>query len=171
VPSDYARDGGAAWSDVRGYGWVRQDSISGPSDTHVPLDLQANTTDRDPLDVDSLTQRFDTTIFMQYPSNGSNPRLVKTPGAFEIRVPCGTYDVTVKAGDSGYSSFKRKPGDTSIHRVNVEGVNAIAGFVPTDQAKFATATKTVTVCDGRLTIDATGGTNTKLAYIDVVRVG
>jgi hypothetical protein len=29
----------------------------------------------------------------------------------------------------------------------------------------------VTVCDGRITIDAIGGINTKLNYVDVARVG
>jgi hypothetical protein len=127
-------------------------------------------TDRDPLDVDGYAQKQDTVMFMQYPTNGSNPRLSKTPGAFEVAVPCGTYSVTVSVGDSAWSSLKRKPGDVSINRINVEGVNAIAGFVPTDANKFATATKTVTVCDGRLTIDAIGGTNTRLNYIDVTRL-
>ena len=55
----------------------------------------------------------------------------------------------------------------SYHRINVEGVNAIEWFAPTDQTKFATATRTVNVCDGRLTIDAKSGINTKLNYVDV----
>jgi hypothetical protein len=168
TPSDYAEDIGLAYDDARGYGWVRQDSLSSPS--HTPLALTGNVTDRDPLDVDGYAQKQDTVMFMQYPTNGSNPRLSKTPGAFEVAVPCGTYSVTVSVGDSAWSSLKRKPGDVSINRINVEGVNAIAGFVPTDANKFATATKTVTVCDGRLTIDAIGGTNTRLNYIDVTRL-
>jgi hypothetical protein len=106
---------------------------------------------------------------MQYPTNGSNPRLVKTPGAFEVRVPCGSYGVSVSVGDSSWSSLKKKPGDVSIHRINVEGVNLIAGFVPTETNKFTVATTTVAVCDGRLTIDAIGGTNTKLNFIGVTR--
>jgi hypothetical protein len=107
---------------------------------------------------------------MQYPTNGSNPRLVKTPGAFEVRVPCGSYAVSVGVGDSAWSSLKQKPGDVSVNRINIEGVNAIAGFVPTESNKFTVASKTVTVCDGRLTIDAVGGTNTKLNFIGVTRI-
>jgi hypothetical protein len=167
TPTNYARDSGAAWTDARGYGWVRQDSLS--SAVHVPLNLSANTVDRDPFDVDAFAQTSDTVIFMQYPTNGSNPRLVKTPGAFEVEVPCGSYGVSVGVGDSAWSSLKKKPGDVSVNRINVEGVNLIAGFVPTESNKFTVATTIVDVCDGRLTIDATGGTNTKLNFIGVTR--
>jgi hypothetical protein len=55
----------------------------------------------------------------------------------------------------------------SVNRINIEGQNAIAGFKPTSTVKFASATKVVTVADGRLTIDASGGTNTKLNYVDI----
>ena len=164
----YSPDTGAAYTDARGYGWVRQDSL--PNPTHTPLDLSANTADRDPYDSDTHIRRLDTTIFMQYPTAGSNPRLVKTPGAFEIAVPCGVYAVTASVGDSAWSSLKRKPGDVSTHRVNAEGQTLIAGFTPTDSNKFSSATRTVSVCDGRLTIDAIGGTNTKLNYVDIERV-
>jgi hypothetical protein len=165
--NSYAADTGAAYSDTRGYGWVRQDSLSNA--THTPLDLSANATDRDPLDKDTYSQAQDTTLFMQYPSNGSNPRLVKTPGAFEIAVPCGIYEVTVSVGDSAWDSLKRKPGDVSLHTINIENENAISNWSPTDKAKFKTATRTVNVCDGKLTIDAKGGVNTKLNYVDVRR--
>ena len=163
----YAADTGAAYTDTRGYGWVREDSLSNP--THTPLNLSPNTTDRDPLDDDPFSQAQDTTLFMQYPTTGSNPRLVKTRGAFEIAVPCGFYAVTVSVGDSAWSSFKRKPGDVSSHRINVENENAIDWFSPTT-SPFKTATRTVHVCDGRLTIDAMSGINTKLNYVDVRRV-
>ena len=163
----YAADTGAAYTDARGYGWVRQDSLSNP--THTPLNLSANATDRDPLDDDPFSQEQDTTIFMQYPTTGSNPRLVDTPGAFEIAVPCGTYSVKVSVGDSACSSLKKKPGDISNHRILVENEVAIQSFLPESGNKFETATKTVNVCDGRLTVDARGGTNTKLNYVDVRR--
>ena len=48
VPSGYSVDSGAAYSDTRGYGWVRQDSLAG---SHVPLDLSPNTRERN-LDPD-----------------------------------------------------------------------------------------------------------------------
>jgi hypothetical protein len=165
----YGKDTGAAWSDTRGYGWVRQDSLS--ANTHVPLDLTPNAWDRDHNDADSYSQKQDTLLFMQYPANGFIQTAVRTPGAWEMSLPCGTYDVTVSVGDSRYRPTSTDPGDSSVNRINVEGVNAISGFVPTSANRFQTATKTVRVCDGRLTIDAIGGTNTKLNYVDVSFVG
>ena len=55
----------------------------------------------------------------------------------------------------------------STHRITIEGNVAIGGFVPTSTTRFAQATRTVSVGDGRLTIDAIGGTNTKIDYVDV----
>jgi hypothetical protein len=166
--STFAKDVGSGFSATRGYGWVRQDSLS--SITHVPLDMTANTVDRDPYDIDQFSQQQDTAIFMQYPSNGSNPRINKTPGAFEIALPCATYQVTVSVGDSAWDSLKKKPGEVSVHRINLEGQSVISGFTPTESNKFTTATQDINVCDGRLTIDATGGTNTKLNYVTIVRL-
>ena len=42
--------------------------------------------------------------------------------------------------------------------------------VPTSANRFQSATRTVRVCDGRLTIDAIGGTNTKINYVEVAPV-
>ena len=107
---------------------------------------------------------------MQYPTTGSNPRISKTPGAFEIAVPCDTYAVTVSVGDSAWSSLKKKPGEVSIASHQRRGRERDRGRSCRPTAnKFASATSTVTVCDGRLTIDAIGGTNTKLNYIEIVR--
>ena len=74
-------------------------------------------------------------------------------------MPNGTYTVTVGVGDSGFTD--------STHRVVVEGVTAIPGFQPTTANPFTNATVTVPVSDGRLTVETTGGTNTKLTYLDV----
>jgi hypothetical protein len=169
VPALYTKDAGLPYSDTRGYGWVRQDSLS--SADHLPLDLTKNTRDRDLPDTDQYDQRFDTLVFMQYPQSGLNTTAVRTPGAFEMAVPCGQYYVSVTVGDSAYSSSQTDPGYFSTHRINIEGQNAIAGFNPTNSTKFQTATRTVSVCDGRLTIDALGGSNTKLNYVDVVPTG
>jgi hypothetical protein len=163
--SGYGNDTGAAYSDDRGYGWVRQDSLT--ANTHVPLNLTPNTRDRDLSDTDSFAQKLDTLLFMQYPANGSIQSAVRTPGAWEMALPCGTYDVTVSVGDSRYRPSSTDPGESSVHRINVEGVNAISGFTPTDANRFRSATTTVRVCDGRLTLDAIGGTNTKINYVEV----
>jgi hypothetical protein len=164
---DYEKDFGAPYSDARGYGWVRQDSLSQAS--HVPIDMSPNAKDRDPADTDQYAQRHDTFIFMQYPSSGAATNMVKTPAAWEMAVPCGTYDVTVSVGDSHYSSSNTQAWNVSTHRINVEGANAIAGFQPTDANKFSIVTKTTHVCDGKLTVDAIGGTNTKINYVEVRR--
>jgi autotransporter family porin len=96
---------------------------------------------------------------MQYPAWVTNPAAVRAPAAWELSVPNGSYVVTVSVGDEWSSD--------STHRIRVEGQVAIAGFVPTSTTHFAEATRTVSVSDGRLTIDAIGGTNTKIDYVEV----
>ncbi|WIM98689.1 Ig-like domain-containing protein [Actinoplanes oblitus] len=153
VPDGYTADSGAAYDGARG--WVRQDSLGA---THVPLDLTRNTRDRARSGVDP---RLNTLIHLQYGDvTGTNG--VPTAGAWEYAVPAGTYQVTVSAGD--------QPAYDSSHTVRVEGVTAISGFVSTAAAEYRQATVTVPVSDGRLTVDATGGTNTKLNYVEIGRV-
>jgi hypothetical protein len=164
----YANDTGGAYSDTRGYGWVRQDSLL--ANTHVPLDLTPNARDRDHDNTDAYPQKLDTLLFMQYPANGFIQTAVRTPGAWEMALPCGSYDVTVSVGDSRYRPTSTDPGDSSVNTINIEGVNAIAGFTPTSANRFQSATRNVRVCDGRLTIDAIGGTNTKINYVEVAPV-
>jgi YD repeat-containing protein len=148
VPSGYASDTGAAYTAARGFGWFREDSLTG---VHTALDMTPNTFDRNLVS----DQRLDTLIFMQ----AKTGQFQKTAGAWEIAVPNGSYTVTVSVGDASLID--------STHRINIENQNAIAGFKPTSTTKFTSATKTVTVADGRLTIDAKGGTNTKLNYVDL----
>jgi Bacterial Ig-like domain len=153
VPSGYTADTGAAFDGAQG--WVRQDSLAG---THVPLDLTRNTRDRARTGVDA---RLGTLIHLQY-GDVTGTSGVTTAGAWEYAVPAGTYQVTVSAGD--------QPAYDSTHTVRVEGVTAISGFVSTAAAEFRQATVTVPVRDGRLTVDAVGGVNTKLNYVEVSRV-
>ena len=88
----------------------------------------------------------------------------KPAGAWEMAVPNGIYNVTVGVGDGQYIN--------STHRINVEGEVAIAGFTPPPDASLAVksaarweaVTITVDVLETRLTIDATGGTNTKITH-------
>ena len=60
-------------------------------------------------------------------------------------------------------------GETSCtwQQVNVEGVTALTHQESPPDAIFAQTAKTVPVTDGRLTIDAIGGDNTKLGYVAV----
>jgi len=159
VPSGYQVDSGGAWSDVAGFGWVRQDSLGSAS--HVPLDISPNTRDRN---VES-DQRLDTLVHMQYPLGGTAVGAVTTPAAWEVAVPSGSYTVTVAVGDPVAGT------DPENYVIHVEGQTAIAGYVPSgvngSATRHATATVTVPVSDGRLTVDAIGGTNTKLDYVDI----
>ncbi|WP_203819118.1 Ig-like domain-containing protein [Paractinoplanes ferrugineus] len=150
VPSGYVADTGAAFTDARGWGWVRQG-------TSTPLDLTRNTRDRARTGVDA---RLNTLIHLQYGDVGGTNGVL-TPGAWEYAVADGTYQVTVSAGDQA-------PYD-SRNTVDVEGIRAIDGFVSTAAAEFRQATTTVTVTDGRLTV-AAAGTNTKLNYVEISRV-
>ncbi|WP_229068870.1 Ig-like domain-containing protein [Actinoplanes sp. DH11] len=151
VPAGHTADTGAAFSTTRGSGWVRQDD-------RTPLDLTANARDRARA---GIAARLNTVIHLQYGDTGGTNG-VATPAAWEYVLPAGRYQVTVSAGD--------QPAYDSSHTVRVEGTPAISGFVPTAAAEFRQATVTVGVTDGRLTVDAAGGTNTKLNYVEIARV-
>jgi hypothetical protein len=153
VPAGYVKDSGLGFDATRGFGWVTEASLSSAS--HTPLDVSPNARDRDAVS----DQRLDTFIHMQYPSSVSSSTAVKTPAAWELAVPNGSYSVTVSVGDASAVD--------STHRIRIEGLVAIAGFVPTSSNRFGQATVTVSVGDGRLTVDAIGGTNTKINYVDV----
>jgi hypothetical protein len=149
VPAGYVADAGAAWNGTSG--WIRPD-------TRAPLDLTRNTRDRARTGIDA---RLNTLIHMQYGDVGGTNG-VATAGAWEYALPSGTYRVTVSAGD--------QPPYDSSNTLRVEGVTAISGFVPTAAAEFRQATVTVAVTDGRLTVDAVGGRNTKLNYVEIAAV-
>ncbi len=148
----YVRDSGGAFTAARGYGWV-------DLATRAPLELTGNGRNRNPA-AGQTDARLATFLHAQLPAGSAG---VSTPGAWEATVPPGLYTVTVAVGDAGTAV-------DSTHWVSVEDQNAIAAFVPTSGTKFATATRTVRVTDGRLTISPAGGSNTKLAYADVVAV-
>ena len=150
VPAGFIADTGAAYTTTRGSGWVTQASAGTP--VASPLDLTPNTRDRA---TGSFSAQLNTFVHMQYNAAGTgNP----TAGAWEYALPSGTYTVTVAVGDAA-NNFD------SSHSVNIEGRVAVSSFVPTASRHFFTSTLRVPVTDGRLTIDAVGGTNTKLAYL------
>ena len=107
-----------------------------------------------------------TLLHMQANDIAGNFDGTKAEGYWEAKVGNGIYDVTVSAGDAGVYTFPEK------HSLNVEGTQAIKDFIPTGAAgalsRFKTATVRVTVSDGNLTIDADGGTNTKLNAVKIV---
>jgi glucose/arabinose dehydrogenase len=86
-------------------------------------------------------------------------------GYWELKLLNGVYKVSVAVGDGAVGKAKE------IDFINVEGVKAISNFIPFGKlrspGRFKTATVTVTVTDGFLTIDAEGGTNTKICYVEV----
>lgn len=151
---DYEQDLGKAYNPNRGYGWVTQASLNDPSP--VPVDLSLNTRDRN---ADS-NPVLDTFIHLQYPEAlNSNSGANSTPSAWEYNLANGIYKVTVSVGDPSFTD--------SRHVINLEGQNAIADFAPTADQKFASNTTFVQVTDGKLTLDANGGENTKLNFVEI----
>ncbi|MGO4692097.1 PA14 domain-containing protein [Glaciibacter sp. 2TAF33] len=139
------------------YGWRDVDGHD--------LSLVTNGRERGRAGVD---KRLDSIVHMQYgdANGGTGTAGIKTEGVWELAVPDGLYTVTVGVGD--------EPGAEnaydSTHVINVEGSVGIESFIGRAAAEFTTVTTTVGVWDGRLTIDARGGTNTKIGYVDVVAI-
>ncbi|MEX0275755.1 MAG: malectin domain-containing carbohydrate-binding protein [Flavobacteriaceae bacterium] len=160
-PAGYLRDSGEGFAD-RGngfsYGWLTTDG-------QTPLDLTSNTRNREVPGVDILQNTLN---HMQYgDTGGSNSNT--TEGIWEIAVPNGVYDVSVGVGDPDVD------GTNTMYTINVEGTNIINNFQPTGAAgaatRFTSGSTTVSVLDGRLTIDAFGGFNTKINSLEIVQVG
>jgi len=81
---------------------------------------------------------------------------------WEIEVDNGMYEVTVSVGDEPGGSS----GYDSAHQVRFEGETVFdTPFVGTASNEFTQETIEVEVTDGRLTMDATGGVNTKVNYV------
>ena len=98
---------------------------------------------------------------MQAPAGSGNT----TPGRWVTTLPNGTYDVTVVVGDpSAVNSRHRIVAQTGTTSEKV----VVDGFVPTASTPWRKSTVRVAVTAGKLTLDATGGTNTKLDFVDVV---
>ncbi|GAA1844567.1 malectin domain-containing carbohydrate-binding protein [Microlunatus capsulatus] len=170
VPAGHTKDTGAAYSTATKRGWVRQDSLA--SATHTPLDLTPNTRTRErPAPVTDLQNRL---IHMTYGDVvGPTAPNVLTAGAWEYGVPNGRYAVTVSVGDQAGATTAScaAPCYDSRHTVRAEGVVVHDRFQATAAAEYATATATVDVLDGKLTLDAVGGTNTKMNWVRVVGIG
>ncbi|WP_454085363.1 PA14 domain-containing protein [Georgenia sp. Marseille-Q6866] len=152
---DYGQPFGARTGANQGtgltYGWTTEDGN--------PVSLVGNGRIRVHDDVDP---NLNSIIHMQYGDvDGTNG--VDIPGTWELAVPDGLYEVTVAVGDERGTN-----GYDSTHVLNIEAGVGIESFVATDAEQFRTATVTVGVWDGALTINPVGGTNTKLAYVEVV---
>ena len=153
TPAGYTADIGAAYAAAKGSGWITEASAN--TATPAPLDLTLNTRDR--TAAGGVSNETNTFIHMQYTAAGTG---TKINGAWEYTVPNGTYNVTVAVGDPN------SPYD-STNVINLEGKPALTATASSAAAPFATATVAVTVADGKLTLDAKGGTNTKLDYVTI----
>ncbi|WBL41251.1 PKD domain-containing protein [Algoriphagus halophytocola] len=166
APAGYERDSGLPFGD-RGngysYGWFNTDGVT-------PLDISANTRNRDIAGASFIQN---TLIHMQYQDGvppGGTPNGTMVEGIWEVSVPNGTYSVTVGVGDLNVDG---DPATFPSHTVNVEGVNAVNQFVPTGtegaSTRITSATVSVVVVDGQLTIDAAGGFNTKIHSLEITQ--
>ncbi|TWR28857.1 T9SS type A sorting domain-containing protein [Mucilaginibacter pallidiroseus] len=143
IPTGYIADTGLPYNTSRQFGWIS------PT-TGQPADLQANMRLRTGSgDIKQLSL-----VQMQATTNG------QVPGTWEYAMSNGMYRVIVSAGDSGYYD--------SNNQINVEGLPVIADFTPSSSNKYRVATGLVQVTDGKLTVDAFGGTNSKLNYINII---
>jgi hypothetical protein len=166
--SGFTQDTGEAYDGDRGYGWITQDSAGTANPT--PIDVTANGRDRDTLFTDAEGNEFqdsarDSLIHLQYPTGAGifNPTAELAPAAWEYDLANGRYEVTVGVGDPDFTD--------SNHVINVEGQSLISGFAPTNGSQgFAEGSSIVEVTDGKLTVDAIGGDNTKINYISIVPV-
>ena len=154
APEGYLRDFGQAYGNrgAQSYGWI----VPG---TSTPLSLVGNGRNRLPEpDVDVLVE---TIMHMQYGDTGGN-RGPTDEGAWEIAIANGTYRISVRAGDPDSESL-----EGTHHVVTAEGINVIDESVATGTKGTFTGTAVVSVTDGRLTLDASGGFNTKIASVTI----
>ena len=142
-------DSGEAYNATTKRGWISQTSST-------PLSIVGNARDRNMV----ADQRLDTFIHMQYTGATGG---VAQPARWEAAVQNGIYDVTVAVGDVGTVTG-------STHRITVESTNLVNNFAAGSANKIATVTARIQVTDGKVTVDAAGGTNTKLDYVDIVPV-
>ena len=142
-PAGYTVDSGQAWTAAKGSGWV---------DLHDnnPQDLTANTRYSW-----NKTQGYATVLYMQTGGQAAG-------GRWEYAVPNGTYDVTVTSGDNRSNDGVNYCCLDETNRITVEGVLAVNDFKPTAAQPLTTQTVTVAVSDGKITLDPTGGFNTRL---------
>jgi hypothetical protein len=139
IPAGYIADTGLAYDNTRGFGWI-------DGGTRLPK-------------INDLTRYRNSTDELRLRSYNHLQHSTNPAAVWEYKIANGTYQVTVSAGDADYLDSK--------HTLNVERVAAISGFVPTSTQKYKSGTVTVTVSDGKLTIDAVGGTNSKMNYVTI----
>lgn len=148
-PAGYLPDWGEPYGARNGltYGWVAPGTSTPRS--LVGLGRVRNGTNSD----------VRLTTFMHMQGNDPNNPDPNKYGSWEVAVSNGKYNVTVSAGDGLNID--------SVHEIRVEGQIAVADFIPTQYRRWSATTVTVNVNDGRLTLDASGGKNTKINYVTI----
>lgn len=144
TPSGYVADTGLPYDAGRGFGWISPSTLQ-------PVDLTANMRER----TGSGDIRLRTVVQMQSNTSGQNL------GTWEYAITNGFYKVDVSVGDPSFFD--------SNHRINAEGTTVVSNFIPTSTNKHRFSSATVEVTDGKLTLDASGGTNTKLNYVIITK--
>ncbi|KAE8764160.1 hypothetical protein GB883_10290, partial [Georgenia thermotolerans] len=153
VPAGYTADTGLPYDAARGAGWTN--ATSG-----APLDVSQLTRLRSGAGV-TTDPRLATIAHMQHTS-------MTAAGAWRYDLPNGTYTVVVAVGDTGSAGGG---GYDSTHVIRAEGTPIVDRFVPSSAREYDEAVGTVEVTDGSLTIDPVGGSNTKIAYVEIYGQG
>jgi hypothetical protein len=153
APTGYSADSGAAFNGTSGW-----QTLAG-----APLDLTGNTRSR----VSTLAPDARYNTFLQLQESALSTSGVLTPGRWATSLPNGRYDVTVGVGDATHTD--------SVHEITAQygtpdATTIVDHFVPTATSLFATKTARVMVHNGQLVLDPTGGSNTKLDFVDIVPV-
>ncbi len=157
VPNGFVKDSGQAYgAQANGtYGWLKLKDDQ-------PVDASGAARDRNRAGV---AQERDTVIHLQRGDccdSGFTDEVY-----WEYALPNGTYQVTVSAGDEPAKEVRAGFPNAydSKHTLNVESVPALSKFQADSDNEFEQSTVIVQVEDGKLTIDAVGGINTKINYV------
>lgn len=138
------------------YGWISANGTGIPqnnNNTNAAFNRNNSNTG-----CTGFTDDFRSVRKMQDAGNESN---------WEIAVPNGIYYVRVGGGECATVT----PDEVNAtHVINVEGIRLISKTTSTTSSGYAEATKQVIVSDGKLTIDAVGGTKTKISFIWIGQV-
>ena len=175
IPSGYVRDYGLPFGSRSSietgnvsnpgptgytYGWVNADDNTTPVDISVGGTIPGNGRDRNVIS----NQLQDTLMHMQ-PEALSSFNGTKTDASWKLQLPNDIYNITVSVGDPTLNSPVER------HNLLIEGTSVISNFVPSgvqgDPARFRTVTMQISVSDGSLLVEATGGFNTKINYIEI----
>ena len=157
APAGYFKDFGQAYANRGDYdfGWVTPG-------TSTPLDLVGNGRNRAVVNTGLLQNTLMHIQLDDTPSSNG----VRAEGAWEIELPNGSYTVTVGVGDPDAEGV-----ENTRHLINAEGVTLVDETATlgntTPSGNTFTGSAEVTLTDGRLTLDAVGGLNTKISYVQI----